>query len=43
MFRFAKSEENVDLELIGLEKWNRWANRLEPSEGIVDEEVALVS
>ena len=43
MFHFATGEDTVDLELISLEKWNRWANRWEPSEEIVDGQVGLVS
>jgi hypothetical protein len=39
MFEFASRKESMDVEIIGLEKWNRWANRWESSEELVDEEV----
>lgn len=43
MFDFASRKDSIEVEVIGLDRWNRWANRWEPSEELVDEEVGLVS
>jgi len=43
MFEFASRKDSMEVEIIGLDRWNRWANRWEPSEELVDEEVGLVS
>ena len=42
MFEFASRKDSMEVEIIGLEKWNRWANRWESSEEL-EEEVGLVS
>jgi hypothetical protein len=43
MFEFASRKDASEVEIIGLDRWNRWANRWEPCEELVDEEVGLVS
>ncbi len=43
MFEFASRKDSIEVEVIGLDRWNRWANRWEPSEELVDEEVGIVS
>ena len=43
MFEFASRKDSMEVEIIGLDRWNRWANRWEPSEELVDEEVGIVS
>lgn len=39
MFEFASRKDSGEVEIIGLDRWNRWANRWESSEELVDEEV----
>jgi hypothetical protein len=42
MFDFASRKDSIEVELIGLDRWNRWADRWEPCGELVDEEVDLV-
>ena len=29
MFNFASKKDDMEVDIVGLEKWNRWANRWE--------------
>ena len=43
MFEFACSKEELDVEVVKVEKWNRWADRWEGVEDLSKEGIDLVS
>ena len=43
MFEFACGKEELDVEVIKVEKWNRWADRWEGVEELSKEGIDLVS
>ena len=43
MFEFACSKEELDVEVVKVEKWNRWADRWECVEELSKEGIDLVS
>ena len=43
MFEFACGKEELDVEIVQVEKWNRWSNRWESEEELSKEGIDLVS
>ncbi len=43
MFEFACRKDELDVEIVQIEKWNRWADRWENADDKVEENVDLVS
>ena len=43
MFEFACRKEELDIEVVQVEKWNRWADRWEVVEEVLEKEVDLAS
>jgi exo-beta-1,3-glucanase (GH17 family) len=43
MFEFACRKEELDVEVVQVEKWNRWADRWEVAEEVLEKEVDLAS
>ena len=43
MFEFACGKEELDVEIVRVERWNRWADRWECVEELSKEEIDLVS
>ena len=43
MFEFACGKEELDVEIVRVERWNRWADRWECVEELSNEEIDLVS
>jgi hypothetical protein len=43
MFEFACGKEELDVEVVKVEKWNRWADRWEGVEDLSKEGIDLVS
>jgi hypothetical protein len=43
MFEFACGKEELDVEIVQVERWNRWADRWEVVEELLEQEVDLAS
>ena len=43
MFEFACGKEELDVEIVQVERWNRWADRWEVVEEVLEKEVDLAS
>ena len=43
MFEFACGKEELDVEIVQVERWNRWADRWEVVEKQLEQEVDLAS
>ena len=43
MFEFACRKDELDVEIVQIEKWNRWVDRWENADDKVEENVDLVS